>query len=198
VYPFENNAVSGRERLAFLAHWLPDVVSAELREASGLRLVERQELLRLLEEQKIGTSELAAKETRLRLGRLAGAQTLVFGGFTAVGEELSIDARLVDAESGAVLRSATVRGPTAEARRLGRELAAAVARDLGVDVSRRAAAAGLVDDRALRAAELFYEGLALEKRGETDRAAERYRQVLELDRNDEEARRRLKSLLGAR
>ena len=197
VYPFDNNAITGRERLDFLSEWLPDVIGGTLREAGELRLVERRELLRILQEQKLGASDLASKEGRLRLGKMAGAQTLVFGGFTAVGETLRMDARVVDAESGLVVRTTGVQGAPQEARDLGRRLAADVAGGLGLDVSRRVTAAGVADDRALRAAEHFYRGVSLEKEGKKEQAIEAYRRAIEINRGDEEARRRLKQLLGA-
>jgi tetratricopeptide (TPR) repeat protein len=70
-----------------------------------------------------------------------------------------------------------------------------LARDLGITIARSARASALSDDRALTEAELFYQGLELEKRGETDNAIERYRQALEIDPNDGEARARLRKLL---
>ena len=197
VYPFDNNAVTSRERLDFLREWLPDVVGGTLRDAGELRLVERRELLRILQEQKLGSSELASKEGRLRLARMAGAQTLVFGGFTAIGDTLRIDSRIVDAESGVVVRTASVHGAPAEARSLGERLAREIADGLGLDVTRRTTAAGVTDDRALRGAEFFYEGLALEKEGKKEQAVEAYREAIRINREDEEARRRLKGLLAA-
>jgi curli biogenesis system outer membrane secretion channel CsgG len=195
VYPFDNNAVTGRERLDFLREWLPDVVGDALREGGELRLVERRELLRILQEQKLGASALASKEGRLQLGKIAGAQTLVFGGFTAIAETLQIDARIVDAESSVVLKSVAVRGTAAEARTLGNELAEKVARDLGLEVARRTTAAGVTGGPALQAAERFYRGLALEKEGKKEQAIENYRQALEINRDDEEAKARLRKLL---
>ncbi|MGH7856360.1 MAG: CsgG/HfaB family protein [Candidatus Binatia bacterium] len=195
VYPFENNAITGRERLDFLREWLPDVVGESLRQSAGLRLVERRELLRILQEQKLGASALASKEARIELGKMAGAQTLVFGGFTAIADRLQIDARIVDAESSLVLRSVTVRGEAGAARDLGTELAGKVAENLGLEVSRRTTMAGVTDSRALRKAELYYEGLSLEKQGKKEQAMERYREVLEIDGGDEEAKARLRKLL---
>lgn len=195
VYPFENNAVTGRERLDFLREWLADVVGESLRESAGLRLVERRELLRILQEQKLGASALASRESRIELGKMAGAQTLVFGGFTAIADRLQIDARIVDAESSLVLKSVTVSGEAGAARDLGTELAGKVAANLGLEVSRRTTGAGVTDSRALRTAELYYEGLSLEKQGKMEQAIERYRQVLEIDGGDAEAKARLRKLL---
>ncbi len=197
MFPFENQAVSGRERLDFLREWLADSLAARLRESGDLRVVERRELVKILEEQKLGGSELASKEGRLRLGRMAGAQTMLFGEFTAIGETLQIDARIVDAESGLVVKSTSVRGGVSETRRLGGDLGDRLVTDLGLNLARRTREAGVTNDRALEAAESYYAGLALEKSGRKEEALERFRRALELNHGDEEARAHLKKLLGA-
>jgi tetratricopeptide (TPR) repeat protein len=161
-----------------------------------MRVVERRELVRILAEQKLGASELASSEARLRLGRIAGAQTLLFGGFSALAEKMQIDARIVDAESGTVLQSLSVGGDAGAARQLADQLSDQLLNGLGLRVTRQALAAGLADDRSLAAAEHYYQGLAAEKAGRIDEAIESYRTALELDRDDAGARERLKNLLA--
>jgi curli biogenesis system outer membrane secretion channel CsgG len=197
VFPFENNAITGRERLDFLREWLPDAIAGRLGEAGELKVVERRELLRLLQEQKLGASELASKEGRLEIGKIAGAQTMVFGGFTAIGDRLMIDARLVDSESGVVLKSVSTGGAAADARQVAAELCGLLAGGLGLEAARRSVETGLENERSLAAVELYYQALALEKKGETDGAIDGYRRVLEIDKSDGEARERLKKLLQA-
>src|ERR1041384_3084374 len=70
VLPFTNDGVGGHERLDFLREWLPDTVGAALGSSGELRVIERRELLRVLQEQKLGASTLASKEGRLELGKL--------------------------------------------------------------------------------------------------------------------------------
>ncbi|MGH7897373.1 MAG: FlgO family outer membrane protein [Candidatus Binatia bacterium] len=197
VFPFENNAVTGRERLDFLSEWLADSFAARLHESGELRVVERRELLKILEEQKLGSSALASKEGRLQLGKIAGAQTIVFGNFSAIEDVLQLNARIVDVESGVVLKTLAARGKAAEARAVGQQLSQDLGQGLGVTLARSAEAAALTDNRALQEAELFYRGVDQERRGEIDAAIESYRKALELDPNDKEARERLKKLLGA-
>lgn len=197
LFPFDNHAVTDRERLDFLRDWLPDVLGARVGESGEMRVVERRELLRILEEQKLGASELASNETRLRLGRMAGAQTVLFGGFSAFGEQMQIDARVVDAESGVVLQSLSVQGEAGAARRLAAELSDRLVDGLGLRLARRAEATGLADSRALDAAESYYRGLTLERAGKTDEAIDSYRHALELDHGDVGSREHLQKLLGA-
>ena len=197
VFPFANDGVTGHERLEFLRDWLPDTIASTLETAGELRVVERREILHILEEQKLGSSALASKEGRVELGKIAGAQTMIFGDFAAIGDLLQISARVVDAESGVVLKSATARGAVGAARTLGEDLSQRLAHDLGLTVTRAARAAGVAGDRALAEAELYYRGLDHERRGESDAAIESYRQALEIDPNDREARAHLKKLLAA-
>jgi TolB-like protein len=79
--------------------------------ARGLSVVERQKLLLAVEELRLGSSALADESTRLRLGRITGARQMVFGGYLTVGNRVRMDLRLVDVETGKVLRTASRTGP---------------------------------------------------------------------------------------
>lgn len=79
--------------------------------ARGLSVVERQKLLLAVEELRLGSSALADESTRLRLGRITGARQMVFGGYLAVGNRVRMDLRLVDVETGKILRTASRTGP---------------------------------------------------------------------------------------
>lgn len=83
----------------------------ETARARDLVVVERQKILLAVEELRLGSSALADESTRLRLGRITGARQMVFGGFLTVGNRLRMDLRLVDVETGKVLRTASKTGP---------------------------------------------------------------------------------------
>jgi curli biogenesis system outer membrane secretion channel CsgG len=68
-------------------------------------VVERTRLIRVLEELRLGSSTLADEETRLRVGRLVGARFMVFGGYQIIGGVIRVDIRLVEVETGKVLRA---------------------------------------------------------------------------------------------
>ena len=197
VFPFANDGIAGHERLDFLSDWLADSLGAALQSSGELRVVERRELLKILQEQKLGSSALASKEGRLELGKIAGAQTMIFGNFAAVGDVLQISARIVDVESGVIFKSSSVHGGVDSARALGADLSRHLAQDLGISVARAAQASGLAGDHALTEAELYYQGVRLEKEGDSDRAIELYRQALAIDPSDREAKERLRKLLSA-
>ncbi len=72
----------------------------------GWEVVERQRLLLILEEQNLGSQDFVDESTRLRLGKMVGARTMVFGAYQSFGgDETRIDVRLVDVETGQTLKS---------------------------------------------------------------------------------------------
>lgn len=71
----------------------------------GATVVEREQLLLALKELHLGTMDLVDESTRLRLGRLVGARWMVFGGYQTVGTKMRIDLRLVQVETGRVLKA---------------------------------------------------------------------------------------------
>jgi TolB-like protein len=85
---------------------------AETVQGKGYTVVERQRLLILLEELRVGSSSLADESTRLRLGRLSGARFMVFGGYQIAGGSMRIDLRLVDVETGRIVRAAKSIAPS--------------------------------------------------------------------------------------
>jgi TolB-like protein len=79
--------------------------------AAPVRVVERARLKALLEEQKLGRSAEVDPATASRLGKLLGARFLVLGSYFDLKAVLRLDARLVEVETGRVLRSVGANGP---------------------------------------------------------------------------------------
>jgi hypothetical protein len=88
-----------------LGNLLAGQIMARLDASQGYRVVERESLLKVLEELQLGSSELADSRTRLRLGNLLGAGHMIFGAFQGIGRVQRVDLRLVDVASGKILRT---------------------------------------------------------------------------------------------
>ena len=79
----------------------------ETLKASGtLQVVERERLILALEELNLSSSKLADEVTRLRIGRIIGARFMVFGGYFIIGGMMRLDLRLVEVETGRILKAA--------------------------------------------------------------------------------------------
>jgi curli biogenesis system outer membrane secretion channel CsgG len=89
---------------------LGEVLAGRVTEAISKKgvytVVERQRLLLALEELHLGTSALADESTRLRLGKMVGAQLMIFGGYQVSGDKMRLDVRLVNVETGALIKAA--------------------------------------------------------------------------------------------
>lgn len=89
-------------------------LAAHLSQNPGFQMVERQHLLKAIEELHLASSELADPDTRLRLGRIIGARQMVFGAFQVIGPSLRLDLRRVDVTSGRIIKTASATAVTAD------------------------------------------------------------------------------------
>lgn len=69
----------------------------------GMQVVERDQLERVLREQKLGYSGLIDLSSAKQVGKLVGAEGVVLGSVNDFGNEVTLNARLVDLESGSSL-----------------------------------------------------------------------------------------------
>ncbi len=72
----------------------------------GVQIIERQKLVSVLQELQLGSSELADESVRLKVGRMLGARRMVFGSYLVSGSNMRLDLRLVDVETGSILKTA--------------------------------------------------------------------------------------------
>jgi len=103
VWELENLTISGTAR-PDISEFLSARVLETIKE-EGESVVEREKLLSVLEELSLGAGELSDPETQLRIGRLAGAKRMVFGGYQVIGQSMRIDLRMVEVETGRVLKA---------------------------------------------------------------------------------------------
>lgn len=68
-------------------------------------VIERERLLLALQELNLGSSMLVDETTRLKLGKLMGARYMVFGGYQVIGGQMRLDLRMVEVETGKVLKA---------------------------------------------------------------------------------------------
>jgi TolB-like protein len=88
-----------------LGEALSGEVIATLQKRANVTIVERERLLLALQELHLGSSSLADESTRLKLGKMAGARFMVFGGYQIIGNTMRLDIRLVEVETGKVIKA---------------------------------------------------------------------------------------------
>jgi class 3 adenylate cyclase/CHAT domain-containing protein/Tfp pilus assembly protein PilF len=75
-------------------------LSEQLLEKGGVQLVERELLDKLLEELKLGTSQLADRNAALNLGRILAARLILTGQIIYAGPQTQISFRIIEIETG--------------------------------------------------------------------------------------------------
>lgn len=69
-------------------------------------VVERERLLIALEELRLGTESFVDESTRMRLGQVVGVRLMIFGAYQVIEDKMRLDLRLVEVETGRILRTA--------------------------------------------------------------------------------------------
>ena len=102
---FFNNNVFTKDARDFdgLSKGIADFLITEMASNPNIRLIERDQVQKLIDEQKLVTGGQVDRETAVRVGKLLGAQHMVFGGFMADPKgNFRIDARAVGVEQGVI------------------------------------------------------------------------------------------------
>jgi len=82
---------------------IPDFLITEMSTNPNIRVIERDQVVKLLEEQKLVTDGKIDQATAVKVGKLLGAQHMIFGGYMADPKgNFRMDARAVNVETSAI------------------------------------------------------------------------------------------------
>lgn len=96
--------------LAPLSKGLAQMLISDLAAVDTIRVVERERLQAVLDEQKLGHGGKIDSHTAARIGKLLGARYLVLGTYFDALGAFRADARLVDVETGQIVKSIGANG----------------------------------------------------------------------------------------
>lgn len=104
VLYFNNSAIgSANAELAPLSKGIADMLIGELAMNPNIRVVERDQIQKVLEEQKLSTDGKVDGETAVKVGKLIGAHHMVTGGFiTDRSGKMRFTARVFNVETSAI------------------------------------------------------------------------------------------------
>ena len=106
VLPFENGGSYGKDKEDFeaLRRGIAGMLIYELGQNPAVRLVDRSETQRLLDEQGLAVAERVDRETAARIGKLVGARYMIAGSFIDLYGDFRVDARIIDVETGEIIK----------------------------------------------------------------------------------------------
>ena len=181
IFPFENNAVTRNKEFEPLTGGLAAMLTTDLRHAAPeLRIIERNKIKELLQEIDMSQSGYVNQATALRIGKLLGAKSVVFGSFIVLGEQLRIDARVVNVETSETIFAESINGTSDKFLQLEKKLAEKIA---GTFQDRSAFRQPSANLNTLNAALVFSRGLEALDRGDEKEAETYFQKSIELDPN---------------
>jgi len=99
------------ETLAPLSGGIADMLITDLSVNEKIRVVERDNLKKLMDEQNLSAGGRVDQETAVKVGKLLGVHHMIFGGFVTDGRgQMRLDARAVNVETSAIEHVETVQG----------------------------------------------------------------------------------------
>jgi TolB-like protein len=198
VFPFTNGGSfgRGREDLAALEVGIQQMLLTELHQNTGLRIVERSALRDMLGEQDLGTAGRVDAATAARVGRLVGARYAITGTFMDLNGNFRLDGRIVDVETGEILRAVRIENQRRDhLYRLLVDLAQQITAGVNLPPLARAAQqerrARNVPDEATT---MYSRALIYAENGDTEQAIELYRQIVRRFPDYTEAREELRQM----
>jgi len=105
AFPFDQKGAVSGASLAFQDNLIDSLVKQ-----NRFRVVERDKLDLILEEQKLSRTKLFDKRTALRLGRLVAAQSIITGSIIETRTGIEVVARMIDAETSEIIATEDVYG----------------------------------------------------------------------------------------
>ncbi len=100
ILPFRN--ITREPADEWLSESFSENLTMTLVKQDNLRLIERQQIQSVLQEQSFTQSAFADPETAPELGRLLGANKILLGNFQKIGNTLIVNTRIVDVATGQI------------------------------------------------------------------------------------------------
>lgn len=108
---FNNGALVDHDAYEAMSKGMADILITEMKTNASIRVIERDALQKLLEEQNLGASKRTDPATSARLGKILGAQHMILGGFFVDRKgNLRLDARAVNVETSEIEHVETTSG----------------------------------------------------------------------------------------
>ncbi len=176
---FDNN---GEDiKLKGLAKGLTDMLITDLSKYYMLQVVERDKLEEIIKEQDLSNSKRFDQATAIKMGKLLGAKCIMVGSYFEMIGNFRIDARLIDVETGKIIRSEGVTGSSEKFFDLEKELAGKIIS--GLEIALKEGEDSLLKSQVAQKLNVtegvrYSEALDLMDKGELDKAKEQIELVL--------------------
>jgi len=116
----------------WLSKGLADMIISDLNGLPGIRIIERESLEKVLQEQALSLTGLTEEGSATEIGKLLQADQLIYGAYILNDDLIRIDLKLVSVESGTILLSLDAKGDIDDIFELETELITSLRQHLGL------------------------------------------------------------------
>ncbi|HUK22104.1 MAG TPA: CsgG/HfaB family protein [Gemmatimonadales bacterium] len=197
VMPFDNGGSygQGKEDFDALQKGIAGMLISELALNPSARVVEREDIQKLLDEQNLGQTGRVDPQTAAKVGKLVGARYVVLGTFIDFYGDFRVDARLVNVETSEIVRVETDRAQRDRLYDVIKTIATQLMKDANLPPVVRPASDQRMSRQVPTEAFTFYSrALLYQDRGERDKAVEMYQRAIAVFPEYTEASEGLKRL----
>ncbi len=183
VLPFNNGGSygQGKEDFDALERGIAGMMISELSQNPAARVVERQEIQRLLDEQNLSAQGRVDPQTAAKVGKLVGARYTVLGTFIDFYGDFRVDVRLVNTETGEIVKTESERMQRDHMFDIIRNIAARLMKDANLPALQRQASDQRMGRQVPTEALTYYSrALLYSDHGQKDKAVEMFNRAIEI------------------
>ncbi len=181
VLPFNNGGSygQGKEDFDALERGIAGMMISELAANPAARVVEREAIQRLLEEQNLGAQGRVDAQTAAKIGKLVGARYMVMGTFIDFYGDFRVDVRLINTETSEVVKTESERMQRDHLFDIIRNVAARLMKDASLPALPRPASDQRMSRQVPTEALTYYSrALLYQDRGQKEKAVEMFNRAL--------------------
>ena len=183
VFPFTNGGSygQGKEDFDALERGIAGMMISELAQNPAARVVERQEIQRIVDEQNLVGQNRVDPQTAAKIGKLVGARYVVAGTFIDFYGDFRVDVRLVNVETGEIIKTESERMQRDHMFDIIRNVAARLMKDANLPALQRQASDQRMGRQVPTEALTYYSrGLLYADRGQKDKAADMFQHAIDI------------------
>lgn len=183
VLPFNNGGSygQGKEDFDALERGIAGMLISELSANPAARVVEREEIQRLLDEQNLGAQGRVDAATAAKIGKLVGARYMVMGTFVDFYNDFRVDVRLINTETGEVVKTESDRMQRDHLFDIIRNVAARLMKDANLPALPRQTSEQRQSRQVPTEALTYYSRALLHQdRGQKEKAVEMFNRALSI------------------
>src|ERR1041384_259941 len=182
VFAFTNGGSYGQQKEDYdaLERGMAGMLISEVAVNPPVRVVERENLQHLVDEQNLGAAGRVDAATAAKIGKIVGAKYAILGSFIDLYGDFKVDVRVVNVETTEIVKTESVRMQRDHLFDIVRNLGASLNKDLNLpplprQVSEQHMSRPVVPTEALT---YYSRALLYHDHGQKDKAIEMYRQAL--------------------